>query len=170
MQIEPIGTIYSPYETIADMPIQPSGGLGVEGRIKLFPELAEGLADLDGFSHIIVLYLFHRAGKTELTVTPFLDRQPHGVFAIRAPTRPNRIGLSILALKNISGNTLLVENIDILNGTPLLDIKPYVPQFDQPSTLIHTGWLQSKPAEVQTTRSDQRFAKPEEEENDDSIR
>jgi len=169
MQIEPLGTIYSPFKQIADMPIQPSGASGVSGQIVLRPELAEGLVDLDGFSHIIVIYWFHQASRTALIVTPFLDRQSHGVFATRAPSRPNRIGLSVLALKKITGNILQVENIDILNGTPLLDIKPYVPQFDQPNTPIRTGWLQNSPAEIQLTRSDQRFAKPEEEASNDSI-
>jgi tRNA-Thr(GGU) m(6)t(6)A37 methyltransferase TsaA len=158
MQIEPIGTIHSPFKTISDMPIQPSGATGVTGQIVLLPELVEGLADLDGFSHVILLYHFHQGDKTELTVTPFLDRQPRGVFATRAPSRPNRIGLSVLALRGISGNILQVENIDILNGTPLLDIKPYVPEFDQPAAPIRSGWLKQTSADVQTARSDQRFS------------
>lgn len=157
MQIEPIGTIYSPFKQIADMPIQPSGAKGVTGKIVLKPELTEGLADLDGFSHIIVLYKFHRAGSSSLTVTPFLDPDPHGVFATRAPSRPNHIGVSVLGLKKVEDNILQVENIDILDSTPLLDIKPYVPEFDQPAGTIRTGWLQNNRNTVYQTRSDQRF-------------
>ena len=157
MQIEPIGTIHTPFKEIADMPIQPSGAKGVRGQIVLAPDLIEGLADLDGFSHIIVLYHFHKVGKTSLTVTPFLDPEPRGVFSTRAPTRPNHIGLSILKLLKIEGNILQVENIDILNGTPLLDIKPYVPEFDQQNGDVRTGWLQNNKYDSHTTRSDQRF-------------
>lgn len=157
MQIKPIGVIHSPFVNISEMPIQPSGAQGVAGRIELDAELVEGLKDLQGFSHIIVLYQFHQVSKVELTVTPFLDAEPHGVFSTRAPTRPNSIGLSVLELKSISGNTLAVNNIDILDGTPLLDIKPYVPEFDQPDN-VRTGWLQKSPKGSQTMRSDKRFA------------
>lgn len=158
MQITPIGIIHSPFKQIADMPIQPTGANGVTGQIVLHPELVEGLVDLEGFSHIILLYSFHKAGKAALTVTPFLDPEPHGVFATRAPTRPNRIGLSVLRLKSITGNILQVENIDILDGSPLLDIKPYVPEFDQPTGEVRIGWLQEKQNGGQTARSDHRFA------------
>lgn len=158
MRIAAIGTIYSPFKQIEDMPIQPSGANGTIGQLVLRPELVEGLADLEEFSHIIVLYHFHRATKTRLTVTPFLDSKPHGVFATRAPTRPNHIGLSVVRLKNIWGNIIEVEDIDILNDTPLLDIKPYVPQFDQPADEVQTGWIQKNRNGVQKTRSDKRFA------------
>jgi len=157
MQITPIGTIHSPFKEIADMPIQPGGAKGVTGLITLRPELVDGLADLDGFSHIIVLYHFHRTTKTSLLVTPFLDPEPRGIFSTRAPTRPNPIGLSILELKNITDNILKVENIDILDGTPLLDIKPYVPEFDQPDGRVQTGWLQNNKKGSHSTRSDKRF-------------
>ena len=156
MQLTPIGTIHTPYKQIADMPVQPSGARGVAGRIELLPEFAEGLNDLDGFSHIIVLYHFHQVTRTSLTVTPFLDPQPRGVFATRAPTRPNPIGLSVLALKKISGTTLEVENVDMLDGTPLLDIKPYVPEFDQ-RTEVRIGWLENARGCSLTARSDRRF-------------
>lgn len=159
MQIEPIGIIHSPFKTIADMPIQPSGARGKIGRIELNPELTEGLADLDGFTHIIVLYHFHQVETISLTVTPFLDPEPHGVFATRAPTRPNHIGLSVLKLQKVEDTILQVENIDILDGTPLLDIKPYVPEFDQPAGNVRTGWLHNNPNGSHTARSDQRFNK-----------
>ena len=157
MQIKSIGVIHSPFDNIAEMPIQPSGAQGVAGRIELDVDLAEGLKDLEGFSHIIVLYQFHQVSKIQLTVTPFLDAESHGVFSTRAPTRPNSIGLSVLELKGISGNVLTVNNIDILDGTPLLDIKPYVPEFDQPDN-VSTGWLQKSPNGSQTMRSDERFS------------
>lgn len=158
MQIEAIGTIYSPFKQIEDMPIQPSGAKGTVGQLVLNPDLVEGLADLEEFTHIIVLYHFHRAAKTRLTVTPFLDSDTHGVFATRAPTRPNHIGLSVLKLKKILGNIVEVENIDILSGTPLLDIKPYVPAFDQPTDEVQSGWIQKNRDGVKNARSDKRFA------------
>lgn len=156
MQMSAIGTIFTPYKELTDMPIQPTGARGVEGRIELRSDLVEGLRDLDGFSHIIVLYRFHRVTRTELTVTPFLDTQSHGVFATRAPTRPNPIGLSVLALKRVEGHILTVADVDMLDGTPLLDIKPYVPMFDRPDT-VRTGWLQSNENQSSRTRSDERF-------------
>lgn len=158
MQIEPIGVIRSPFKEIAKMPIQPSGAKGQIGRIELKPELTEALVDLAGFSHIIVLYHFHQVEKTSLTVTPFLDSEPHGVFSTRAPTRPNHIGLSVLKLQKVESNFLTVENIDILDGSPLLDIKPYLPEFDQPEEEITTGWMQQSRDGVKNARSDKRFA------------
>jgi len=156
MELTAIGTIYTPFKEIADMPVQPSGARGIPGRIELRPEFVEGLQDLDGFSHIIVLYHFHRVSRSALTVVPFLDPHPRGVFATRAPTRPNPIGLSVLALKRIDGGTLMVENVDILDGTPLLDIKPYVPEFDS-ETDIRTGWLEQRSGRSLVARSDNRF-------------
>ena len=156
MQLTPIGLIHSPFSDLAQMPIQPTGAAGVKGRIELDPALTEGLKDLDGFSHIFVLYHFHRAAPARLQVTPFLDTEPHGIFATRAPTRPNPIGLSVLKLNEVRGSTLIVENVDILDGTPLLDIKPYVPAFDQP-TAVRSGWLQGAADAVKRTTSDDRF-------------
>ncbi|HEY5674700.1 MAG TPA: tRNA (N6-threonylcarbamoyladenosine(37)-N6)-methyltransferase TrmO [Malonomonas sp.] len=156
MQLTPIGIIHTPFKEIAAMPIQPSGAVGVAGQIELHPELLTGLKDLAGFSHIIVLYQFHRISRTDLTVTPFLDSEPRGIFATRAPTRPNPLGLSVLALQAIRDNLLMVENVDMLDGSPLLDIKPYVPAFDQ-ATEVRTGWLQKNSDRAKTTRSDNRF-------------
>lgn len=157
MKIEAIGTIESPFKRLEDMPIQPSGAHGKRGRIRLNSDLEAGLADLHGFSHIMVLYFFHRVKEVQLTVQPFLDQQTHGIFATRAPTRPNSIGLSILKLNGIEGCVLDVENIDILDGTPLLDIKPYVPQFDQPDGVVRVGWLEKRAQDSRSARSDQRF-------------
>lgn len=139
------------------MPVQPAGAAGVTGRIELEPDLAAGLKDLDGFSHIIVLYHFHRAGTPEPVVVPFLDNEPHGLFATRAPVRPNPIGLSVLALQSVDGPVLTVNNVDMLDGTPLLDIKPYVPAFDRPAGEVRTGWIKDRPGSVRQARSDKRF-------------
>jgi tRNA-Thr(GGU) m(6)t(6)A37 methyltransferase TsaA len=158
MKLQPIGVIRTPYLALTDMPIQPSGAAGVEGCIELREDLVEGLQGLDGFSHIIVIYQFHQAAGFRLTVTPFLDQKPHGVFATRAPTRPNPIGLSVLKLTGVEGARLFVEQVDMLNGTPLLDIKPYVPGFDRPEGKIRVGWLEKIIASVTSTRSDGRFS------------
>jgi tRNA-Thr(GGU) m(6)t(6)A37 methyltransferase TsaA len=152
----PIGTIHSPHTDIRGMPIQPSGAAGIRGCVEILPEYAPGLKDLDGFSHIILLYHFHRAGLPLMTVIPFMDTRPRGLFATRAPRRPNPIGLSVVRLLDIEGATLHVENIDVLDGTPLLDLKPYVPQFDQPAD-VRTGWLEATGSQVRTRRADDRF-------------
>jgi tRNA-Thr(GGU) m(6)t(6)A37 methyltransferase TsaA len=159
MKIEyhPIGIIRSPFKHIEGMPIQPSGASTAQGRVQVFPKFAEGLKDLDGFSHVILLYHFHRVEDSALIVTPFMDSQPRGVFSTRAPTRPNPIGLSIVKLLRIDKTVLHIENIDILDGTPLLDIKPYVPQFDQ-YPADRTGWLEQAKDSVRAKKSDRRFA------------
>ena len=140
------------------MPIQPSGAAGIHGTVELFPEFAEGLKDLDGFSHLILLYNFHQSSGYRLTVTPFLDSEPRGVFATRAPKRPNPIGLSIVRLARIQGATLDIENVDMLDGTPLLDIKPYVPDFDHQAD-CRIGWLEQVRGMVGERRSDDRFSR-----------
>ena len=153
---KPIGIIHSPYQDIDDMPIQPSGALGVVGNLTIEPEFINGLRDLDGFSHIIVIYHFHQVKELQLIVTPFLDTEQHGVFATRAPKRPNPIGLSILRLVAIEENKLILENVDILDGTPVLDIEPYVPAFDRPDN-VRIGWYKQSKDEVKEKRSDERF-------------
>jgi tRNA-Thr(GGU) m(6)t(6)A37 methyltransferase TsaA len=158
MKIEysPIGVIRSPFKTIEGMPIQPAGASGVKGTIEIFPEFEDGLKDLDGFSHVILLYHFHRVNGYSLLVTPFMDTIQHGVFSTRAPKRPNPIGISVVRLVRISGLTLDIENVDILDGTPLLDIKPYVPQFDNhPADSV--GWLENANEKAKSARSDERF-------------
>jgi len=125
-----IGTIHSPFTNITDVPIQPVGARGVRGTVEVRKDLVGGLAELSGFSHIILLYALHRSTGFSLTVTPVLDTAPRGIFATRSPKRPNAIGLSVVRLAGIEGSTLTIEDVDILDGTPLLDIKPYVPAFD----------------------------------------
>jgi tRNA-Thr(GGU) m(6)t(6)A37 methyltransferase TsaA len=152
----PIGIIHSPFTNIEGMPIQPTGASGIRGTVEVFTEFAEGLKDLAGFSHIILLYHFHQVQEAKLVVTPFMDSQPRGVFATRAPKRPNPIGLSIVKLLSMEQNILYIENVDILDGTPLLDIKPYVPEFDQ-APAERVGWLGQAKRRVQSKRSDGRF-------------
>jgi tRNA-Thr(GGU) m(6)t(6)A37 methyltransferase TsaA len=153
---KPIGIIHSPFKEIDGMPIQPSGATGVAGGVEVFQEYQKGLADLDGFSHIILIYDFHQARGFRLTVTPFLDSRPRGLFATRAPKRPNPIGLSVVRLIRIETGVLFVENIDVLDQTPLLDIKPYVPEFDHfPADRI--GWLEKAAKQAQAKRADDRF-------------
>jgi len=152
----PIGIIHTPFKEVENMPIQPSGAAGIHGTVELCPEFAEGLKDLDGFSHLILLYHFHQSRGHKLIVTPFLDSEPRGVFATRAPKRPNPIGLSIVRLVRIRGSTLDIENMDILDGTPLLDVKPYVPEFDYQED-CRIGWLEQVRGMVRERRSDDRF-------------
>jgi tRNA-Thr(GGU) m(6)t(6)A37 methyltransferase TsaA len=152
----PIGIIHTPFQTLTDMPIQPSGSRGIEGNIEVFDDFAEALADLEGFSHLILLYHFHQSQSWKARVKPFLDDEERGLFATRAPKRPNAIGLSVIEMASRSGNRLHVRNVDILDGTPLLDIKPYVPEFDHPGE-VQTGWLEKCSSKSQTKRSDDRF-------------
>ncbi len=156
IKYHPIGTIHSPFKDIAGMPIQPSGASGVRGTVEVRPELAAGLKDLEGFSHIILLYHFHQVREARLEVVPFMDVEVRGVFSTRAPKRPNPLGLSVVRLVGITGNILEIENVDVLDGTPLLDIKPYVPEFDQP-TEVRVGWLERAKGRVRRQRSDERF-------------
>ena len=123
----------------------------------LFRSFAEGLGDLEGFSHVILVYHLHEVRRMDLTVTPFLGAAPHGVFATRAPTRPNPIGISIVKLSRIEGNVLQIGNLDVLDGTPLLDIKPYVPDFDQ-ATDVRVGWLEAARGKIRSAKSDDRFS------------
>ena len=142
-QIEPLGIIHSPYKTKEECPIQ--GAVTPQGRgiIEIFPEYEEGLKDIDSFSHIILLYFFDRAGDIKLVRPTFLDDTPHGVFASRHPCRPNGIGLSIVKLDSCTGNTIDVSGIDVLDGTPLIDMKPYIPRFDRVDNASN-GWTENK--------------------------
>ena len=158
MKIEfiPIGIIHSPFKTRQGMPIQPTGAAGVKGTVEVFPDFTAGLKDLEGFSHLILLYHFHRSRGFDLSVVPFMDTAPRGVFATRAPKRPNAIGLSIVKLERVENSVLTICNVDIVDGTPLLDIKPYVPEFDL-QTGVRTGWLARAGKSVSAKRSDERF-------------
>ena len=128
--IEQIGIIRSPYKTKDQCPIQGKAEPEAIGRVELLPEYEEGLETIESFSHIFLFYIFDRAGEIILSRPTFLDDVPHGVFASRHPCRPNSIGMSIVALEKRNKTTLTVRGIDVLDGTPLIDIKPYVPKFD----------------------------------------
>jgi tRNA-Thr(GGU) m(6)t(6)A37 methyltransferase TsaA len=151
-----IGIIRTPFTQREGTPIQPPGGRDVRGTIELNPEFVEGLADLEGFSHIILLYHFHQAAETSLKVVPFLDAEPRGIFATRAPNRPNPLGLSVVRLEKIEGNKLTISDVDILDGTPLLDIKPYIPDFDSRGT-YRLGWIEGKSNQATSKKADNRF-------------
>jgi tRNA-Thr(GGU) m(6)t(6)A37 methyltransferase TsaA len=152
----PIGIIHSPFHDLAEMPVQPGEDLRAPGTVEVFEEFEAGLKDLEGFSHIILIYHFHQVLGGRLLVTPFLDTQTRGVFATRAPTRPNPIGLSIVRLVSIQGNILSVDHLDTLDGTPLLDIKPYIPAIE-PQEDIRIGWIEEAREKFNHKRSDDRF-------------
>jgi tRNA (adenine37-N6)-methyltransferase len=155
-EIKPIGVIRSPFHQIQDMPIQPKGARGVKGQVLVDEIYKDGLRDLEGFSHIFLLYCFHKAVRTELEVIPFMDTHPRGVFSTRSPLRPNHIGISIVRLKKIEGSTVFVQDVDVLDCTPLLDIKPYMEKFDAVKNST-SGWMQAREKEVREKRSDDRF-------------
>ena len=135
-----IGIIHSPYKQIKDMPIQGKFKPGVKAQLELKEEYGLGLKDLDGFSHAIIIYYFHKSEKIEIEGKPFLENDKHGIFAIRSPHRPNHIGLSVVKVEKIEENKLHFSEVDVLDGTPVLDIKPYVKQFDIRDNVV-SGWL-----------------------------
>jgi tRNA-Thr(GGU) m(6)t(6)A37 methyltransferase TsaA len=155
---KPIGVIHSPFKEPKNVPIQAAASRGVEGTIEIYPQYVEGLCDLEGFSHIILIYHFHLVKDCSLMVKPFLDDKLHGIFATRAPARPNKIGLSVVRLIGRENGVLRIQGVDMLDGTPLLDIKPYVPQFDCVEAL-KIGWFTDKIGKLGSTRDDGRFCK-----------
>jgi tRNA-Thr(GGU) m(6)t(6)A37 methyltransferase TsaA len=157
IEYSPIGIIRSPFKTPEGTPIQPTGASGIDGTVEVFSEFIEGLNDLAGFSHIILLYHFHLSKRYTLKVKPFLDDQYRGLFATRAPARPNPIGLSVVRLVCIEKGTLHVQDIDVVDKTPLLDIKPFVPAFDV-RDVVRTGWLANKSKQVEKAVDNGRFS------------
>lgn len=158
IKYKPIGIIHTPFKEPKGTPIQPTAAKGVKGRVEVFPEYAEGLEDLEGFSHIILIYHFHLVKRALLKVKPFMDDRVHGVFATRSPSRPNPIGISVVRLIGIKANVLYVSDVDIVDGTPLLDIKPYVPEFDV-REVKRIGWLKGNVHKLPKSRDDGRFVK-----------
>jgi tRNA-Thr(GGU) m(6)t(6)A37 methyltransferase TsaA len=152
----PIGIVHSPYSNPEGTPIQAKTDQDNTAAIEIYPEYVEGLKDLNGFSHVYVLFHMHLTRARPLTVIPFLDTQPHGVFATRSPARPNPIGLSVVLLESISDNMLYIKHIDILDGSPVLDIKPYIMQFDVFET-SRNGWLDGNMHKLAQQRDDGRF-------------
>ncbi len=138
--LKPIGIIHTPYKESKGIPIQGKFDKGITGRIEVFPEYQQGLKDVEGFSHIVLIYYFDRSKDAKLISRPFLEDESHGIFAIRSPHRPNHIGFSIVKIKKVEGNSLTFSEVDILDGTPLLDIKPYVSHFDSREN-VKNGWL-----------------------------
>ena len=141
--VSPIGVINSPFETKEACPIQPKFAGAAIGTVMLFPDYAAGLKDIEGFSHIYLVYLFDRAGEISFVRSTFLDDTPHGIYASRHPCRPNSVGFSVVRLLKREESVLTVEGIDVLDKTPLIDIKPYLPKFDLFPDATN-GWAQDK--------------------------
>jgi len=139
---QPIGVVHTPHVDPSKTPIQPRYAEGIQGTVEVFPEFEDGLKDIEGFSHVVLLYHLHRAKKARLTVVPYLDDTPRGVFATRAPSRPNPIGMSVVRLLRREGRILHIENVDILDGTPLLDIKPHIARFGVADS-VRSGWQEN---------------------------
>jgi tRNA-Thr(GGU) m(6)t(6)A37 methyltransferase TsaA len=152
----PIGVVHSPFAQLAGMPIQTVAAQGVAATIELDPSYAAGLRDIEGYSHLLLITHLHLMQGFALEVTPFMDTQPHGVFATRSPRRPNPIGLSIVRLVRVEGATLHIEEVDLVDGTPVLDIKPYVPQLDDREA-ARTGWFAENVYKVHQVRADDRI-------------
>jgi len=140
IKLKSIGIIHTPYKEPKGIPIQGKFEKGVKGTVRLYPEYKAGLKDIEGFSHVILIYYFDKSKEEKLIGMPFLEDEPHGIFAIRSPHRPNHIGLSIVKLEKVEGNIVTFSEVDILDGTPLLDIKPYVSHFDSRED-VKNGWL-----------------------------
>ena len=155
ISIEPVGVIRSEFLSPEGLPIQAAHSVSL-GSVEAYPPYVDGLRDLEGFDHLILLYQFHLTNKELLRVTPFLDDVDRGVFATRAPTRPNRIGLSVVRLLGIFGNRLDIGNVDMVSGTPVIDIKPYVPAFDSPVP-GRIGWFAGKLERAAAMRADDRM-------------
>jgi tRNA-Thr(GGU) m(6)t(6)A37 methyltransferase TsaA len=154
-----IGVVRSPYTTLEGMPLQSVGAPEVCGQIEIEPSFGAGLLDLQEFSHLHLITHLHRGAPGGLTVVPFLDDTRHGIFATRSPRHPNPIGLSVVRLLAVRGATLEIAGVDLLDGTPVLDLKPYVPVFDSVAA-ERTGWLERAAHRVHDVRADARFDDP----------
>ncbi len=158
IKYRPIGIIHSPFKEPKGTPIQPKAAEGIKGKVEVFSNYVEGLKDLEKFSHVILIYHFHLSKKSSLKVKPFMDEELRGVFSTRAPGRPNPIGISVVRLLKIEKNILYVQDIDIVDGTPLLDIKPYVPEFDAREA-SKIGWLKKNIHKLPQSKDNGRFVK-----------
>ena len=158
-ELEQIATIRSPFCELVNMPVQPKGAKDVYATIEFKKEYQEGLKDLDGFSHVYLIYYFHKIKKPQLSVIPFNDKTntPRGVFSTRTPKHPNSLGLSVVELVKVEGNEVTIRGVDILDGTPLIDIKPYIENFDKVEGEVKSGWMKSSLDEVSAKLSDDRF-------------
>jgi tRNA-Thr(GGU) m(6)t(6)A37 methyltransferase TsaA len=156
MEFKPIGIIHTPHKQPKGTPIQPIGAKDIEGIIELYSKYVDGIKDLEGFSHIILLYHFHKSKQYSLKVRPYMDTMQRGLFSTRYPGRPNPIGLSVVRLQRICQNRLYILDVDILDGTPLLDIKPFIPEIDNREK-AKIGWLEKKVNIMPKTKSDGRI-------------
>lgn len=156
IQYRPVGILHTPFTELSCMPIQPAGAQGIPGELEIYPEFVPGLDDVEGFSRIFVIYHFHRVSGYSLRVIPFMDTTERGLFATRAPCRPNPIGISVLRLVSREGPVLKVMDVDMADETPVLDIKPYIPDFDS-YPVERSGWMEGKSADARHVRSDDRF-------------
>lgn len=161
IHMQQIATVNSPYCDLKNMPVQPKGAKDIYATIKFKSEFVDGLKDLEGFSHVYLIYYFHKTDTHKLSVIPFNDKTdtPRGVFATRTPMHPNNIGLSVVELISVDKDIVTIKGIDILDGTPLLDIKPYIENFDKVEGKVRSGWMKSNSYEVSSMRSDERFIK-----------
>ena len=159
--LKQIATIKSPFCDLENMPVQPRGAKDTYATIEFKKEFEDGLKDLDGFSHIYLIYYFHKIDRYQLSVVPFNDKTdtPRGVFSTRTPMHPNSIGLSVVELVSVKNNIVTIRGVDILDGTPLLDIKPYIENFDKVEGDVKNGWMKSSSNEVSSIRSDDRFVR-----------
>jgi len=152
-----IGKIKTPWLTFGNMPIQPTGAKNVKGVIELFPEYSSGLKDIEGFSHITLIYQLHLVTKPQLEVIPFMDTETKGIFATRSPKRPNKLGISTVEIEKVEGNKIYVLDVDMINDSPLLDIKPFFEDFDNRFN-TKKGWLTNKKTSNKYHfKSDDRF-------------
>ena len=158
VDFQPIGLIRSPHKELSRIPIQAVFCEGIEGTVVLNVRYIDGLKDLDGFSHIYLFYYFNKSRKTCLRIKPYLSDEEHGVFATRAPHRPNKLGMSLVRLRRVEDNILYIRDIDILDGTPLLDIKPYIRRFDSKET-VKSGWQDAITDDVASVRGLRDFKK-----------
>ena len=156
IEFDPIGYVRTPFKEPSGVPIQTRAGNEFEGKVEVLEEYAEGLSDIDGFSHIILLCHLHRSEGYDLKVVPFLDDVERGLFSTRAPRRPNPIGLHLVRLQKVEGSVLHIRDIDMIDGTPVLDIKPYIPMGDEREE-CRLGWLTGKIEKFESSLSDDRF-------------
>ncbi len=151
-----IGVVHSPYKTVENMPVQTSASKDVEAEIEIFDQYKEGLTDLNGFSHIYVIFFLNMVKEPKLKVIPFLDTVERGIFATRSPARPNSVGLSLVELVSVNGNILRIRGVDMLDGSPVIDIKPYVPDFEKCEN-VRKGWFEGNTHKAEKILSDERF-------------
>jgi len=158
-EFKPVGFIRTQYREPEETPIQPFYAMDGTGKAEILLEYIPGLKDLEGFSHIILVYVFdrNRKGEYKLHVKPFMDEEMRGVFSTRAPKRPNNIGLSVVKVEKIMNNAIFFSGADMLDNTPLLDIKPFVPEFDS-GEAFRTGWLEGKIKPGEKRKADDRFS------------